>query len=507
MLEVIVALIPIVVLLLLLVILKMPAITSMSITYVVTVFLAVVVWKVTALVVGAASIKGVFVAAEIFLIVLGAIFLLEVMKSGRLLPLIRSFMRKISPDKRVQAVIIAWSFGAFIEGAAGFGTPAALAAPLLVGLGFTPFAAVIVALIANSAPVSFGAIGTPILIGIGTSVESTPQLLHSVGVFSALIHGVIALFLPLLISCVVSKFSLKQSFWRGLELWKFCLFAGAAFAVPYVLIAWLLGPEFPSLLGGLIGFGLVIAASRFYGKSKVRLSEMKTLWPYALAALLLVVSRIPFVNRWLREVSLDVSNLFGTTISYSFLPLVSPGVIFLIAGILTVLILSLNRKRVFDAAGATLHKGVTAFVALSFTVALVQVFINSGMNASGLASMPLVLAQSFASLVGNAFVVFSPFIGAFGSFITGSNTVSNLLFGVFQQDTAAALGISTIVILALQNVGGAIGNMLATHNILAASATVGLTGKVGRVIQHNLVPAVVYALLAGVVGMLLLAVL
>ncbi len=271
--EILLSLIPFALLLLFIVVKKMPAIKAMPITFVITFLLTFFFWKVTSVVIAAVAVKALLIAFEILLIVLGAILLLEVLKDTHMLPFIDSLFKQISDDKRVYAIIIAWSFGVFIEGAAGFGTPAALAAPLLVGLGVPAMPAVISSLLADVVPVSFGAIGTPILIGLGTTLSNpSPENLRTISIYVAIIHSIIGIFMPLLISCVVSKFT-KGSFKKGLEIWKFALFSGASFVVPFLLIAIFLGPEFPSFLGGIIGLIITVCAAKkklFLPKKKVQ---------------------------------------------------------------------------------------------------------------------------------------------------------------------------------------------------------------------------------------------
>ncbi|MBI2653714.1 L-lactate permease [Candidatus Woesearchaeota archaeon] len=508
--ELLIALLPFILLFALIVLLKMPAITAMPLTYLLSAIIGVVYWKINIAIIAAASIKGLIIALDIFLIVVGAIFLLEVLRQAKFIQIIDNLLKHISHDRRIHIIIVAWSFGAFIEGAAGFGSPAALAAPLLVGLGVPALSAVIVSLIANSTPVSFGAIGTPLIIGLGTITTDIKEIT----IYTAVVHSIIGLFMPLLISCISTKLGKEKSFRNGLEIWPFALFAGACFVLPYLAFAIFLGPEFPSILGGLIGFILLIAGAKkgFFIQKKFRLNKvrldktkaMHALAPYFLVAVILVLSRIRNVNSILKRVDIGISNLFNTGISQSFYPLVSPGIIFLIVSLIALFFIKLPKESVKNAIKNTAVKSGYTFIALSFTVALVQIFISSGYNSSGLPSIPIVIAKGIVSLTGNAFVVISPLIGIFGAFIGGSNTVSNLLFGAFQQQTAFTLGLPQSIILALQNVGGAAGNMIAINNIIAASAIVGLKGEEGAIIKNNIVPALLYGLIAGIIGFVLI---
>jgi lactate permease len=171
-----VALIPIVTVFLLLVMARRPAGQAMPIAYLVTGAIALFIWRVPAVEVAAASIQGLVAAVEILYIVFGAILLLNTVQESGAIASIRQSLLGISGDRRVQIIIIAWLFGSFIEGASGFGTPAVITVPLLVAIGFPSMAAVMAALIIQSTPSTFGAVGTPILIGISAGLEGVPSV-------------------------------------------------------------------------------------------------------------------------------------------------------------------------------------------------------------------------------------------------------------------------------------------------------------------------------------------
>jgi lactate permease len=524
------ALTPILLVFTLMAMFRWKAVQAMPLTWIVTVLIASLIWKMPISWIGAATAKGFFIAIEIILIVFGAILLLKLLEISGVIYVIDQTLKKISIDRRVQVIIIAFLFGGFIEGAAGFGTAAALAAPLLVSLGFPALAAVIIALIANSVPVTFGAVGTPILIGIKSVADVN---LMQVTYYSALIHLIIGTFIPLALVCILTKmFGKKKSFKDGIKVWPYAIWSGLCFTIPYFLTATFLGPEFPSLIGGLVGISILIFTTKkgflvpkdkwdFPKKSqwpkewktkyitlhrKKDLTFWKAIIPYSLVGILLIITRINFLNlgNLLKKIVLNMAGLFGVEINYSFTPLYSPGFLFLIVCVLSIFIFKINLKEFKTTLSDSLKKVKYPFIALTFTVALVQILILSGNNLLALPSMPLLLAKTMASLTGSIYPLFAPFIGMVGAFISGSNTVSNLFFGTFQYETAVTLMISPVIILALQAVGGAVGNMIAVHNIIAASATVGLHGQEGKIIKINLVPAIIYALLAGIIGLILI---
>ena len=270
------ALLPVLAVMFFLVVLRWPAVRAMPVAYVLTVIVALSVWKVPAMHVVGATLRGGMIALTLLWIIFGAILLLFTLREGGAVTTIRRGFMGISRDRRIQLIIVAWMFGSFIEGAAGFGTPAAVAAPLLLALGFPALAAVMMTLIIQSTPVSFGAVGTPILVGMGQSLN-VPQVeealaaagipydefIYRLGVFTAMPHAVAGTLIPLIIVCMMTRFfGANRSFREGLVVWKFALFAGFSFVIPYLLVAVFLGPEFPALLGGLAGLAIVVTAAR-----------------------------------------------------------------------------------------------------------------------------------------------------------------------------------------------------------------------------------------------------
>jgi len=244
---------------------------ALPLSLVLAIVVAFGVWKIDLFHIMGYSVFGFLKAMDILIIIFGAILILNTMKLSGAMTTINNGFSGITTDRRIQAIIIGFMFGAFIEGAAGFGTPAALAGPLLVGLGFPPLAAAMVALIFNSVPVPYGAVGTPISGGAMVTLE---QNLADIGanadVFKmaltewvAIPNAIVGIFVPLLGIMIMTKFFGKEkSIKPALAAAPFAIFAGLAFAVPYVLIASTLGPDLPSLLGAFIGLGIIILAAK-----------------------------------------------------------------------------------------------------------------------------------------------------------------------------------------------------------------------------------------------------
>lgn len=548
------ALMPIAVVFLLLVVMRKSAKLSMLAAYLVTAGLALWLWGAAPEKVAGATVNGLVTAITLLYIVFGAILLLyTVQESGAIRAIKRGFT-DISPDRRIQAIIIAWMFGSLIEGASGFGTPAAVAAPLLVAIGFPAMAAVMVALIIQSTPVSFGAVGTPMLVGVKTGLSGdavtqaiAPQTLDQyvpvVAANVAMVHALIGFLIPLMMVGMLTRFfGASRSFSEGFRAWKFALFAGIAFTLPYWLVAKYLGPEFPSLIGGLVGLLIVVPAARAglfmpsdrfdfppraqwgsdwqgsvepdaadaeispHGHPARREISLLTAWmPYVIVAALLVLTRtVPALKAWLTspQATLAFDDLFGSGINARAQFLYSPGTVMILAALLSVPLFRMKGSDFGKAVGISAKTMIAAAPALLLAVPMVQVFINSG--SEGVLSMPITLAEGMASAAGQAWPLFAPIVGALGAFIAGSNTVSNMMFSLFQFSTAQGIGLDLLgatIVVTLQAVGGAAGNMICVHNVVAASATVGLTDKEGDLIRKTLIPMAYYVVQAGLIGM------
>lgn len=554
------ATLPIAVVGLLLVILRWPASRAMPVSYFVAAALAVGVWQVPVAKVAAATINGLIVAAALLYIIFGAILLLNTLQESGAMRAIRQGFTDITPDRRIQVIIIAWLFGSFIEGSAGFGTPAAVAVPLLVGLGFPGMAAVLAGMIIQSTPVSFGAVGTPILVGVHTGLSGDATVaahaaivavdwndfLKLIGGRVAVLHAVAGTLIPLFVVALTTRFfGRNRTFAEGLDVWKFALFAALAMTVPYVIIAHLLGPEFPTMLGALIGLAVVVTAARkgflmpprsaawdfapraewpreWTGNVEVRDVEhrhgrmglFKAWSPYLLVAGLLVLTRlreVPFIESWfgagvksigavLRSWALVLPNILGSGITARVEPLYLPGTIFILVACATYVLHRMERPAFGRAWKQSGRMILGASVALVFTVPMVQVFINTDGGAAGYDKMPLALAEGIAAVAGSAWPFFAPFVGGFGAFVAGSNTVSNMMFALFQFNMGVRIGADPTWMVALQAVGGAAGNIICVHNVVAAGAVVGLVGREGEVIRMTLLPFVYYAIVTGALG-------
>lgn len=516
---------------------------SLSTALFLAVLIALFFWKMNIINVAAYVLFGFLKAFDILVIVFGAILILNTLKFSGGMDSINHAFSSISKDRRVQVIIIGWAFGAFIEGAAGFGTPAALAAPLLVGLGFPALAAAMSTLILNSSPVSFGAVGTP-TNGIQTSIASLvgkgeiSSYIQDVTVYTAIIHSFGAIFIPTLVVFMLTKFFGKnKSFKDALPIIPFSIFASIMFIIPYLLIAKYGGYEIPSLIGGLVCLGILVLSAKvgFLTPKTVwdfeETSKWDTSWigaqsaqkdysnkninvfvawvPYLIISLILVLTRIPEIGlkQKLVAMTLNFPPIFGVektaySFSYAYLPGIIP---FILVAILTIFIHRMSKDEVKKAWNMTFKQVSAAIIPLCAGVGLVQLILNTDNNPQSYDSMLRMMATFFANISGESYTFVAPFIGVLGAFFSGSNTVSNILFAPLQYEAASLVGLKTQVIMALQNVGGAAGNMICINNIVAVCATVGLIGKgEHKLLTYNITPSFIYCIVAIIVAMFLL---
>ncbi len=547
-LQAILAFTPILLAAILLVGLHWPAKRAMPIVYVATAAIAYFAWEMSFNRIVASSIQGLLVTVSVLWIIFGAIMLLNTLQNSGAIATIRAGFTNISPDRRVQAIIIAWLFGCFIEGASGFGTPAAIAAPLLVAIGFPAMAAVMIGMMIQSTPVSFGAVGTPIVIGVSSGLDKAnistqlasngsnwEQFLQLITSEVAVGHAIVGTLMPLFMIVMLTRFFGPNKSWReGFAITPFALFAGLSFTIPYALTGIYLGPEFPSLIGALVGLAIVVPAAKFglfmpknnwdfapreqwpthwlgglvFKKNddsqKPTMSLVIAWLPYVLVALILVASRVSSeFKAFTKSLSFGLTNILGEAgISSSIQPLYLPGGILLFVCLVTLFLHKMKLSQIIDSAKDASHTLVGAGFVLVFTIPMVRILINSGVNDADLAAMPVAMASFVADTFGAIYPLLAPTIGAMGAFIAGSNTVSNMMLSQFQFEVANALSISGALLVAQQAIGAAAGNMIAIHNVVAASATVGLLGQEGRTLRRTIIPTLYYVFATGLLGLI-----
>ncbi len=546
--------VPILIAFVLLVGIRWSAARAMGVGWAAATVLGLAIWRMETMWWAAAAVYGMLQALEIIIIVFGAILLMNHLERSGAVPTIRWHFTRISKDRRIQLLLVGMGFVTLIEGAAGFGTPGALAAPLLIGLGFPPMAAAIFGLYFNAPQPPFGAAGTPVIGGVGAVIDAATladgptvsQFLDHVTGWTAVVTGSALLFWGLFgVFLMLHWFgeperrSLRGALRQTLPVAPFALLLGLLAGATQLAVAWLFGPELPDIMAGFVVLGVGIVLSRrgvlmptddwtfpgaegwpesWHGGLEVdaepetedetdqHMPALLAWTPYLLVALVLIVTRWPGLDltERLQEFSIDVDRILGQDLSFSLEYLYLPGVLpFIPVAILTGFLHRMDPRSMAGAWRQTATQVGGPALTLVIAVSMTQIMIQSETNQVDVPGMMEALSRVLALGAGGAMPLVSPWIGTLGSFMTGSNTSSNILFSALQHDAAGVVGLPRTIMVALQNVGGGIGNMLSVLNVAAICGVIGLTGQEGRILRKTAIPTAVYAILAGLVGLLL----
>jgi lactate permease len=451
-------------------------------------------------------------------IVLNAIFVYYLTLETGQFEIIKHTIAGLARDRRIQVVLIGFSFGAFIEGAAGFGTPVAICAAMLIGLGFRPLPAAGLSLIGNTAPVAFGALGTPI---IALAKVTNLPLEH----LSAMVGRQLPVFSIIVPFWIVWAMA---GFRRTIEVWPACLVAGVSFAIPQFLVSNYHGPWVVDIIASAVSILCTVVLLQFW--------QPKTLFrfPEELPAEGVAVAEVPkgptareqwiawmpwillsvFVFAWglpqmkaflngLHNPTFPVPSLHnavlrappvapqptaeGATFSFNYLSATGTGL--LLSGILSGLLLGVRPRRLLGIYLMTLKRVRFSLLTIAAMLALGFVTRYAGSDAT--------MGLAFAS-TGHLFPFFSAMLGWLGVALTGSDTSSNVLFGNLQQITAQQLGISPVLTTAANSSGGVMGKMIDAQSIVVASVATGQAGEEGSILRYVFFHSVVLAALVGV---------
>jgi lactate permease len=471
---------------------KTKLLTSSFVALVVTLLLVIFAWRMNTGFVVASLAKGTFIAFDIFLIVFGAIFFLDTLKSAKIISSLCAYLEAFSKDYRIQVILLAWFLENFLEGTAGFGSASTVVAPLLVAIGMAPILAASVSLLGNSTSVAFGAAGTPIRTGYaGLDITGVPELTATIN----LIGFIIPAFMLWLASS--GQPERKRDF---LEALPFALFAGFAFVVPSLAVVGL-GQEFPSIIGSVAGLLITLAAIkiRLFVPANVRslanrdvslekLPLKKVIFPYLLMIVLLIAGKFVLSG-------FGIPVKFGLSHTFS---LFNPGLIFIVSALPVALSLSHGRNSLFPSLWSAIKRSRETFLVIAFMTAMVQLMIYSGQNSTGYISILNFLAQIFITPL-------LPFLasvaGAFGTFLTGSATISNIMMGNLLNDAAGIVGISSALILSLGLAGAAAGNIISIADIMPALAVLNIKNEERSVLKKVIIPCLIYVILVGIIGL------
>ncbi len=422
-------------------------------------------------------------------IIIGAVFLFNLtVKSGQF-EIIKNFMASITPDRRIQALLIAFSFGAFLEGAAGFGAPVAISAAMLVGLGFNPLYAAGICLIANTAPVAFGSVGTPIIIA--SRVSDIPEMAISQMVGRTL--PILSVIVPFYLVVLMSGFK------KSIEVVPAIIVSGLSFAFFQWLTANYFGPMLPDVLAGIASiFCLMVLLKYWKPKTIWRFSEepQQTIddnlkysafqvfraWsPFVIMTIIIIAWGLQPVKATLNAIGfmiIDLPGLYDGILKADGSQLVikpfelnylsAPGTALLFATIISIPLIGLTFRQGVKIYWATLKQLRFPIITITSIVGFAFIANYSGMS--------ITMAVALAS-TGVLFPFFSPILGWLGVFLTGSDTSSNALFCKLQSTTAEAIGVDPVVTVSANASGGVTGKMISPQSIAIGTAAVGLVGR------------------------------
>ncbi|WP_314022625.1 L-lactate permease [Gemella sanguinis] len=524
-----VALIPIVFYLVALAGFKVKGWLTGLLTLIVAIVVAVVFFKMPFQFAAMSTIHGmVYGLLPISWIILTSVFLYKMtVKSGHF-AIIRDSITSLTDDRRIQALIIAFSFGAFLEGAAGFGAPVAITAALLVGLGFKPLYAAGICMVANTAPVAFGAVGAPVtaLDGLATYANGTPIAATEIAAMIGRQLPLVSIFIPFYLVLIMAGFK------KTMEVWPALLVSGGSFAIAQFLSSNYMGEQLPDILSSLVSLISIVVLLQFWKpkttwrfegeednqKDKENapahsLNDILVAWsPFVVLTIIIFVWTLKPVKAFFKTIALNpkvplIHNNIINSISHKEIAAVfkldlvgSIGTGILVAALLSKFIIKLSWKDTFKTFVETFSEVKLALLTICFVVGFAYI-----MNASGMSNT---LGYALAA-TGGAFKILSPVLGWIGVFITGSDTSSNLLFGKLQQVTAIQVGMDPLVAVAANASGGVVGKMISPQSIAVAAAAVGLVGKESDLLKFTVkhsfillivVCIIVYLQASGILG-------
>ena len=453
-------------------------------------------------------------------IIITAVFLYKVtVKTGQF-EIIRASVVTLTEDQRLQMLLVGFSFGAFLEGAAGFGAPVAITAALLVGLGFNPLYAAGLCLLANTAPVAFGAMGIPITV----AAQVTGLSAFKIGQMAGRQLPLLSVLVPFWIIFIMDGF-------RGIkETWPAILVAGLSFAVTQFFTSNFIGPELPDITSALMSLVCLAAFLKFWKPKRIFRFEgqevtvkaeqhsfgkvFKAWSPFLILTVIVTIWSLPFFKALFAKGGALASTVINVPVPmldklvtkmppivkaaspygavYSFNIISATGTAILVAAIITIVMLKMKPLEAIKLFGATLKELALPIYSIGMVLAFAYVANYSGLSAT----LALLLAGA-----GGAFPFFSPFLGWLGVFLTGSDTSSNALFCNLQATTAHQVGVPDTLLVAANTTGGVTGKMISPQSIAVGCASVGLVGKEADLFRFTVKHSLLLATLVGIITM------
>jgi lactate permease len=517
------ATLPLIVLLIGIPLMMKPAAKVAPIALLVTVLTAIIVFhfpvKVTVLAALQGGLTGLF---PIMYIPFGALVVYNVLKVTGWMDKMQGAMANLTIDRRAQALLIAFGFGAFLEGICGFGAPVAIPASILVGLGYNPMMAALVCLVANTGPVPFGSLAIPTVTLAKTTGQDLMKLSQMTGRFMA----------PLaLIMAFATVYAMSKS--KGLKgSLGTILVAGLSFSISEFLVSNFIGPELTDVLAAIV---CLVATAAYLNTQKhtepwlfegdapaskatreFHFMELFLSWlPYLLLAVLVIAVNLPKTKPLFAGAAAGwhwavlKTQIYNPNKIYAFTWLQTPGTIMLIAGAIAFPFMGIKYSVMGEQVGKTFKQMIPSFIAVACILAIAEVMNLTlpiidpktklafvGDLATKQISMVATMANGIIALVSqHVYPLLSPFFGTIGVFLTGSNTSANALFGNLQKLTAQGMGLSDILMASSGSAGASAGKMISPQSIVIAAAAVGLAGKEGLIMRQTIKYTIPYVIL------------
>ena len=474
--------------------LKMPAHKTCSFTVILTLAIAIICWRMKFIDGITATVEGMAIALwPILLVIVAALFTYNLAVETKTMDVIKKMLSSITTDKRIQVLILAWGFGGFLEAVAGYGTAVAIPASILASLGFNPLFAAVICLLANTVPTAFGALGIPVTtLATVTGLE----VVHLSYVTSIQLAGFIVL-IPFLLVILTEK-SIKAL--KGVV--GITLVSGITFAVPQIFIAKYLGADLPALVASICSMACTILMAKAMNKEKVEAKEDKIglkegvlAWlPYILLCGLILIASplVPSINSLLAKASSNIHIYTGdATSTTAFSWINTPGMMILIATFIAGLIQKLKFTYMLDVLKRTIIQLKTSFITIMSIVAISKIMSHSGMTSS--------ISFGLCAITGSFYPLIAPLLGAIGTFVTGSDTSANILFGALQTEAAKSLSIDPYWIAAANTAGATAGKMISPQSIAIATSATGLIGSEGKILSTTVKYCLGYVIILGLI--------
>jgi len=461
------AAIPLIWLFVAMLILRLPAYKAGVTALFLGILMAFIVWKISLPNVLYALREGVLLALyPILWVIFAAIFTYNLLEKSGAMNIIKSIISNISTDKRVLTLVIAFAFGGFMESIAGFGTSVAIPLSILISLGFEPLLAAVICLTANTIPVAFGVVGIPII----TLVKVTGLPLGELTLYTAL------QLLPLVLVLPFFLVMLTTGSVRGIRgAVAVTIVGGLSFAAGQTLIAWLIGPELSAIVGSLLALAALLLWNRLFPTDSKDIYIINAvITNYSIERVSLKAGLIA----WSPYISMLILILATRSLPSSLSFITNPGSIIVISAILGGLLQGLKISTIVNIAACTIRQMLKTIATVTSLVSLSKVM--------GMSNMIHAISEAISYLTGGLFPLFSPLIGGLGTFLTGSDTSSNILFGELQKQTAIKIGSNASWIAAANASGAAVGKMISPQSISIATTAAALSGKEGNILARTI---------------------